>query len=92
VNRLGAPTLDDLVAFAHATLFSPALSTLEKTLIKNYLTNFPGLTLNHLRRHPPASIPMTKRHMDQARKTPTLNKDHDTAGHHRARHRRSMHC
>jgi hypothetical protein len=29
-NRIGPPTLVDLVAFAHSTLFSPALSTLEK--------------------------------------------------------------
>jgi hypothetical protein len=67
-NRIGAPTISDLVAFAHATLFSPALSTMEKALVQNYLTNFPGLTLNNLRRHPPTSIPMTKGHMDQTRK------------------------
>jgi hypothetical protein len=67
-NRIGAPTIANLIAFANATLFSLALSTLEKALVRNYLTNFPGLTLNNLRRHPPTSIPMTKGHMDQTRK------------------------
>ena len=66
-NRIGAPTTAELVAFAHATLFSPALSTLEKALSQGFLTNFPGLTATSLRRHPPSSIPMTKGHLDQTR-------------------------
>jgi hypothetical protein len=33
----------DLVAFAHAALWSPALSTLEKALEKKYISNIPGL-------------------------------------------------
>jgi hypothetical protein len=49
---IGSPMAADLVAFAHATLFSPALSTLEKALDKGYLINFPGLTPQNLRRHP----------------------------------------
>jgi hypothetical protein len=31
-NRLGEPKLGELVAYAHSTLFSPALSTLEVAL------------------------------------------------------------
>jgi hypothetical protein len=57
---IGSPTAADLVTFAHATLFSPVLSTLAIALDNNYLTNFPGLTHRTLRRHPPQSIPMTK--------------------------------
>jgi hypothetical protein len=48
---LAALLAANLVAFAHATLFSPALSTLEKALDKGYLINFPGLTPQNLRRH-----------------------------------------
>jgi hypothetical protein len=44
INRIGTPAMADLVAFAHATLFSPALSTLEQALQHGYITNFPGLT------------------------------------------------
>jgi hypothetical protein len=58
----------DLVALSHATLFSPALSTLEKALNKGYLTNFPGLDADSLRKYPPNSIPMVKGHLDQSRK------------------------
>jgi len=66
VNQTTKPA--ELVAFAHAALFSPALSTLQTALDKNYLTNFPGLTSNTLRRHPPQSSAMIKGHLDQKRK------------------------
>jgi hypothetical protein len=56
INRIGTPTMADLVAFAHATLFSPALSTLEQSLIRGYITNFPGLTATNLRRHPQPNL------------------------------------
>jgi hypothetical protein len=65
---LGTRTAPELVAFAHATLFSPALSMLENALKHGYLTNFPGLTAQTLRKHPPRSLAMVKGHMDQARK------------------------
>jgi hypothetical protein len=66
-NKLGGTTIAETVAYAHATLFSPALSTLENALDNNFLTNFPGLTVDTLRRHIPTSIPMDKGHMDQIR-------------------------
>jgi hypothetical protein len=66
-RALGTPATAEQVAYAHATLFSPALSTLEKALARGFLTNFPGLTLDHLRKHPPRSIAMHKGHMDQSR-------------------------
>ena len=62
------PTTADQVAYAHASLFSPALSTLDAALHKGFLINFPGLTQKTLRRFPPQSIPMHKGHLDQARK------------------------
>jgi hypothetical protein len=67
-NKLGGTTIKDaVVAYAHATLFSPSLSTLEHALSNNFLTNFPGLDLDTFRRHAPTSIPMDKGHLDQVR-------------------------
>jgi len=50
---VGSATPEQIVAFAHACLFSPVLSTLEAALTKGYLTNFPGLTVTSLHKHPP---------------------------------------
>lgn len=61
-------TTAELVAFAHAALFSPALSTLKVALDRGYIAHFMGLTAHSLAKHPPASVPMIKGHMDQARK------------------------
>ena len=66
-TAIGTHKAADLVAFAHATLFSPALSTLEKALSNGFLTNFPGLTFNMLHKHPPQSIATIKGHLDQTR-------------------------
>jgi len=38
----------ELVAFAHSTLYLPAISTLQQALAKNYIHNFPGLTAKTL--------------------------------------------
>ncbi|GAX19836.1 hypothetical protein FisN_11Lu298 [Fistulifera solaris] len=65
-RAIGAPATAELVAFAHASLFLPALSTLEAA--RGFLTNFPGLTLSSLRKYPPRSLAMHKGHMDQIRK------------------------
>ncbi|KAI2495546.1 hypothetical protein MHU86_18991 [Fragilaria crotonensis] len=56
----------ELVAFAHAALFSPALSTLQKAIDNGYLPNFLGLTALGL--PIPASVAMIKGHLDQSRK------------------------
>ena len=64
---IGSATPAETVAFAHAALFSPALSTLHAALEKGYLHNFPGLTARSLRKYPPRSAPMVKGHLDQAR-------------------------
>jgi hypothetical protein len=67
-HHVGKQSTANLVAFAHATLFSPSLSTLEKALNNGYLTNFPGLNAQSLRKFPPASVLMAKGHLDQTRK------------------------
>jgi hypothetical protein len=66
-STISLPKVDELVAFAHAALFSPVLSTLEKALQSNFLLNFPGLTLDTLHRHPPHSKAMIMGHLDQTR-------------------------
>jgi hypothetical protein len=57
-----------LVAFSHAALFSPALSTLQSALDKNLLPDFPGLSAASLRKHPPFSAPMIKGHLYHTQK------------------------
>ena len=58
----------DLVAFAHAALFSPALTTLMKAVKNNFLHDFPGLTEKALRDHPPITAATAMGHLDQVRK------------------------
>ena len=65
---IGSATPAEIVAFSHASLFSPSLTTLENALKKGFLTNFPGLTAKALRKYPPRSYVMVKGHLDQARK------------------------
>jgi len=58
----------ELVAFAHRSFFSPAISTLQQALTKNYINHVPGLTVTTLRNHPPHSVATIKGHLDQSRK------------------------
>jgi len=58
----------EIVAFHHAALGSPALSTLQKALDAGYLPGFPGLTPKTLRLHPPFSVATIKGHQDHVRK------------------------
>jgi hypothetical protein len=68
-GAIGSVSPAELVAFAHATLFSPALSTLYAALKAGFLTNFPGLTTATLRKYPPRSVAMMiKGHLDQTHK------------------------
>jgi hypothetical protein len=68
MSAIGSATPAELVAFAHAALFSPALSTLAIALQKGFVQNFPGLTVPALKKYPPRSFAMVKGHLDQARK------------------------
>ena len=67
-GAIGVPGIAERVAYSHAALFSPALSTLEHALKNNFIVNFPELTAQQLRKHPPQSIPMVKGHQDHQRK------------------------
>jgi hypothetical protein len=64
-SAIGAPKAAELVVYSHATLFSPAISTLEQALKRGYIRNFPGLTAKTLQRHPPRSVATAKGHLDQ---------------------------
>ena len=59
---------NDVVAFHHAALGSPTFSTLQKALDNGYLSGFPGLSSQSLRRYPPFSAATIKGHQDLARK------------------------
>jgi hypothetical protein len=66
VNNRSTPA--DLVAFAHAALFSPSHSTLDKALAKGFLPDFPGLSRESLKKYPPFSEATSMGHMDNRRK------------------------
>jgi hypothetical protein len=59
------PKVAELVVYSHATLFSPAISTLEQALKRGYIRNFPGLTAKTLQCHLPHSVATAKGHLDQ---------------------------
>jgi len=63
---IGTDTVADLVAFAHAALFSPTLSTLQEALWCHHLPEFARLTLVHLCHLPPKSLAMHQGHLDQS--------------------------
>lgn len=68
INTITMPTkAADMVTFSHASLFSPSISTLSKALEKDYVSNFPGLTLASLKKYPPQSVATHKGHLDQSR-------------------------
>jgi hypothetical protein len=77
VNQSTKPA--DLVAFSHAAMFSPTITTLAEALRNDFLIGFPGLTKETLARYPPQSIATIKGHLDQSRtkqkrnKSPTTN-------------------
>jgi hypothetical protein len=69
-HAISPPTsIADKVAFYHAALFSPALSTWCDTLDAGYLTTWPSPTSAQVRRHftGSGSIPIHLGHMDQSR-------------------------
>ena len=64
---IDAPTIAERIAFYHASLFSPTLSTLCKAIDANYLTTFPNFTSKQVRKYPPSTIATAKGHMNAHR-------------------------
>ena len=60
-------TVAEQVAFMHATLCSPVISTWCDAVDKGYFPTWPNLTSKQIRKHAPFSPPMIKGHMDQVR-------------------------
>jgi hypothetical protein len=58
----------ELATYLHATLGSPAPSTLLRAICRGHLTTIPGLTTNLTSKHLPKSIAMTLGHQDQEAK------------------------
>jgi hypothetical protein len=58
----------DIVAFHHAALFSPAISTLTTALQKGFIPPLPGLTVTLLRKYTPDLEATTMGHLDNRRK------------------------
>ena len=61
-------TSHDLAKYHHATLGSPVPSTLLRAIRRGHLTTFPGLTINLISKHLPASIATVLGHQDQESK------------------------
>jgi hypothetical protein len=58
-------TKHDLACYHHATLGSPVTSTLLRAISRGHLATFPGLTINLISKHLPASIATALGHQDQ---------------------------
>jgi hypothetical protein len=58
-------TKRDLAMYHHASLGCPVPSTLLRAIRRGHLTTFPGLTINLISKHLPASIATTLGHQDQ---------------------------
>ena len=63
-SALGQPNAAARMRFYHAALFSPPLSTLQQAVRSGFLSTFPGLHLQTLRRHPPVSEATIKGHLN----------------------------
>ena len=58
-------TVADQVAFYHATMFSPAISTWCKAINAGHLTTWPVLTSAQVHKHLPTSAAKIRGHLDQ---------------------------
>jgi hypothetical protein len=60
-------TIGDHIAFYHASMYSPTLSTWCDVTDAGRMTTCPELTSAQVRKHPPTSVPMIQGHLDQQR-------------------------
>jgi hypothetical protein len=60
-------TVANRIAFYHASMFSPVISTWCDAIDAGRFTTWPGLTSAQVRRHPPQSISMHMDHLDKQR-------------------------
>jgi hypothetical protein len=70
-------TVAERVAFYHASMFSPTISTwCSRAIDAGHLTTWPELTSKQVRAHLPNSIAMLKGHLDQTRANAQSTKPH----------------
>lgn len=68
INALNSSsTIAQRVAYYHACLGSPPLSTLCQAINSGHLVTFPSLTSAQVRKYPPLSMAMHKGHLDQTK-------------------------
>jgi hypothetical protein len=66
-TTLAHDTIANSIAFYHASLFYPSLSTWRQSIGAGYFTTWPGLTSSAVRDYPPQSTPMHQGHLYQER-------------------------
>jgi hypothetical protein len=83
-TTLAHDTISNRIAFYHASLFSPSLSTWCQAIDDGHFPTWPGLTSSDVRKYPPQSIPVHQGHLDQVRanirstRPPTSNRQQPT--------------
>jgi hypothetical protein len=64
-TTLAHDTIANRIAFYHASLFSPSLSTWCHTIDAGHFPMWPGLTSSTICKYPPQSTPMHQGHLDK---------------------------
>jgi hypothetical protein len=78
-NATHLPHLQDRIAFYHATLFSPVISTWADSIKAGYLDSFPELTAKQVRKYTPHSEATTMGHQHAQRSNLRSTKPPKTA-------------
>jgi hypothetical protein len=66
-TTLAHDTVPNRIAFYHAILFSPSLSTWCQAIDAGHFKTWPGLASSAVHKYPPQSTPMHQRHLNQVR-------------------------
>jgi len=66
-TTIGNPTSAERIAFYHASLFYPTLTTLCNAINECYLTTFPEFTAKQVNKYPPLLAATHKGHMKAQR-------------------------
>jgi hypothetical protein len=64
-TTLAHDTIANRIAFYHASLFSPSLSTWCQSIDSKHFMTWPGITSSAVRKYPPQSTPMHQGHLHQ---------------------------
>ena len=67
IKGMATATVAEQMAYLHACMYSPVPSTMIKAADQGFLSPFPGLTSENIRKHLPKSIATTMGHLQQQR-------------------------